>query len=107
MNSGHRAKQTAHRLATALAAITPCLVCYSPPPSLPAHFPRHRGMGGGHAGWATEEWVPLCFTCHEALDRRNGVSEDAARDTAFVTGIVRLRAPRWRDTMRQKEAGGE
>ncbi len=54
-----------------------------------AHYPRHRGMGAGHAGWGLLEGVPLGFYGHELLDRRAGTR--AAQDD--VIARVRARAP--------------
>lgn len=71
MNSGKAARDTAHREATLLASEHRCLGCRAEPPSLPAHWPHHRGMGGGMATWAPSDWVPLCWKCHEILDKRD------------------------------------
>jgi hypothetical protein len=65
---------------------------------VPAHWdrinnkPRHRGMGGGKAGWDRNEWIPLCADCHDLCDRRAGVSEkvDVARGFALQTIQRRL-----------------
>lgn len=96
MNSRRRELDRDHRAATAFAASRPCLACGLPAPSLPAHWPTHRGMGGGKAGWGPDEWVPLCFDCHEALDKRNGVSGAARARSEHVGGVVAARAPLWR-----------
>jgi len=93
MNSGRKQREVAHRRATALAAGMPCLSCGRPAPSLPAHWPRHRGMGGGNAGWDIGEWVPLCYDCHEVLDHRNGASEAASAHSQDVRDRVALGAP--------------
>jgi hypothetical protein len=53
-------------------------------------------MGGGKAGWSIEEWVPLCFRCHEALDGRLGVSEGVREHGEWVRRQVVARAPGWR-----------
>ena len=100
MNSRTRRLQHAHRAATALAAQCACLACGAPPPSMPCHWPVHRGLGGGKAGWDIEEWVPLCWRCHEALDRRNGASEAAQRETRRVGDRVAAEAMKWRRTAR-------
>jgi len=103
VNSKRRQREAAHRRATALAGGSPCLSCGRPAPSLPAHYPRHRGMGGGHAGWDFEEWLPLCFNCHEALDGRNGLSEEASLTSEHVRYVCGLRAPFWWASQRLKE----
>lgn len=93
MNSGKTEREAAHRRATAEAACWPCLACGRPAPSLPAHYPKHRGMGGGGAGWGPDEWVPLCYLCHEALDARNGVSPVHRQRTEEVRAKVAEGAP--------------
>ena len=70
MNSGKAARDKAHKQATQIAWEERCLSCGAPSPSMPCHYPRHRGLGSGHAGWSTREWVPLCYNFHEILDRR-------------------------------------
>lgn len=79
MNSGTAAREAAHRDATRIASEERCLSCRRHAPSLPAHYPRHRGMGSGHAGWDVSEWVPLCWYCHEVLDARAGTADERAR----------------------------
>lgn len=69
-----------HEEATASARRQSCCVCGGIP-SEPAHFPRHRGMHAGHAGWEETEWVPMCRLHHDALDKRNGISEGCAYET--------------------------
>src|SRR5665647_3890387 len=54
----------AHRAATLIASASDCLLCERLG-CVPAHWPRHRGLGGGHAGWDLREWVPLCGQCHD------------------------------------------
>ena len=68
MNSRTAAREAAHRKATLLAAECRCLSCHAPAPSMPCHYPTHRGMGSGKAGWDPSEWVPLCYQEHLILD---------------------------------------
>ena len=58
---------------------------------MPAHWPRHRGMGAGHAGWAYTEWVPLCPSCHDLVDGRLGMTDARARARERLADL----APRW------------
>lgn len=92
-NSGKAQRDREHREATRIAAQEPCLVCGAPAPSMPCHHPRHRGMGSGHAGWSTSEWVPLCFPCHEALDHRSGFNHPFRE---FVVARIELSIEAWR-----------
>jgi len=69
-----------HKEATASARELECCVCGCSPCE-PAHYPRHRGMGAGHAGWGEDEWVPMCRLHHDALDKRNGTSDGCAYET--------------------------
>ena len=69
-----------------------CLVC-GDFPSERCHYPTHRGMGGGKAGWADSEWVPLCQDCHDALDGKNGASAAACLATQQVRAAVADAAP--------------
>ena len=80
MNSGKAARDSAHRAASQRAWEERCLSCGAPPPSMPCHYPKHRGMGSGGAGWSTREWVPLCYTCHEILDKRNDLNDPYQRE---------------------------
>lgn len=77
-----------------MAGESDCLGCCTTPCE-PAHFPTHRGMGGAKAGWEPWEWVPLCRKCHDALDRRNGVSERCQLDTHFVVEMIGMRRAAW------------
>lgn len=77
MNSGKAEQDRQHRAATLLASERRCLSCKAEPPSMPCHFPKHRGMGSGKAGWDPSEWIPLCFVCHEILDRRQQLNDFA------------------------------
>lgn len=107
MNSRTAQRERDHRKATALAAKCRCLNCNAPAPSVCAHFPVHRGMGGANAGWSTDEWVPLCGEpggCHDILDRRNGASSDAVRLSAAVRARVTRLAPAWRTMQKRQEA---
>lgn len=47
---------------------------------MPCHYPRHRGLGSGHAGWSVREWVPLCYKCHEILDKRVALNDPSQRE---------------------------
>ena len=69
-----------------------CLVC-GDFPSERCHYPTHRGMGGGKAGWEPGEWVPLCRWCHDALDGRHGVSEAACLDSSQIRAALEEAAP--------------
>ena len=96
MNSRTKAQQKAHRDATHYCASARCLVCgeYG---CEPAHYPVHRGMGSGKAGWNFGEWLPLCRACHDMLDGRNGVSAERTSDTERVREVVARLAPAfWR-----------
>ena len=84
----------AHRAATLIAAASDCLLCERLG-CVPAHWPRHRGLGGGHAGWDLREWVPLCGQCHDIADARNGVSKARCQDTATARDRLRELAPAW------------
>ena len=97
MNSGTAEKEKAHKLATQLASECKCLACGHPAPSLPAHWPRHRGLGGGHAGWSYLEWVPLCFNCHEILDRRAGVSYAVDLQRSNIILAIAIGLPKWHE----------
>lgn len=83
MNSGKAERDKAHREATRKASVMHCRVC-GIVPCEPCHWPRHRGLGGGHAGWGDEEWVPLCRRHHDVLDRRHGVSAAADFERELV-----------------------
>jgi hypothetical protein len=85
-----------HTEATKAAAQEDCLSCYAPAPSEPAHYPKHRGMGGASAGWEPTEWVPLCRRCHDRLDRRNGVSAVAIYQSEAVRDALEAQIPAWR-----------
>jgi hypothetical protein len=100
-----------HLAATQLAARCHCLGCGGMP-CVPAHWPRHQGSGGrfDHP-WHPDHWVPLCFTCHDAIDRRNGTSEARTADTKRVEAQVAAKAPAWHQAARrymqlQEEARG-
>jgi len=84
----------AHRAATLLVAASDCLLCEHPG-CVPAHYPRHRGMGGAGAGWERTEWVPLCAQCHDILDARNGASMAYCQDTETARDRLRELAPAW------------
>jgi hypothetical protein len=103
MNSRTKAQRAAHRAMTALCADARCLHCGGRP-SEPAHWPTHRGMGGGKAGWSIEEIVPLCHADHMALDRQNGVSEAATAYSVRVLASVVAKAPAWRRRQNLKGA---
>jgi hypothetical protein len=94
MNSRARKQAPAHREATKLAAESDCLIC-GVFGCVPAHFPRHRGLGGGHAGWDRTEYVPLCTPCHDLIDRRLGAS--AAIEERRIVALLRLegKAAEW------------
>lgn len=55
-----------HREATVSAAERSCVVCGNQPCE-PAHYPKHRGMGGAGAGWEPWEWCPMCRKHHRAF----------------------------------------
>ncbi len=93
--------QEAHKRATRIAAGARCLLCRSPKSvgrCVPAHFPRHRGMGAGHAGWGDDEWVPLCGglnECHDLVDGRVGTSLERWEAHEQARRDVMERAPAW------------
>lgn len=73
-----------------------------------AHHPRHRGMGGGHAGWAHDEGVPLCGVHHDAFDGRSGAIGAAWAEHLRVQHIVECLAPAfWARMEREAEAERE
>lgn len=53
-------------------------------PTCFAHYPTHRGMGAGKAGWGYREGVPLCDFHHALLDRRAGSAESQERTARQV-----------------------
>ena len=67
----------------------PCLICFGEPTCF-AHYPRHRGMGGGHAGWGLLEGLPLCSKHHELLDRRMGKWDDQTVVRELVAKLAPL-----------------
>ena len=93
MNTAKRDRDKAHREATALAAESKCLCCGTTPCE-PCHL-KHRGMGGGNAGWEIEEWWPGCRVCHDKFDARNGVSLHCQEQTRIARYIVSVRARDW------------
>ena len=94
MNSRTRKLVPQHREATRIAAESRCLICdaYG---CEPAHFPTHRGMAGGKAGWSREEWVPLDRDCHDLIDRRLGVSAAIEERRIMALLMLEERAPKW------------
>ena len=88
MNSRRKQLDHDHRIATRQAAELDCVICGRPAPSMPCHY-KHRGMGGGKAGWRRDEWWPGCGVCHSLIDRRAGVSKhiEAQRRLAIDTLI--------------------
>jgi len=103
VNSGKKQREKDHRAMTALCADEPCLLCGAPAPSEPLHWPVHRGMGGGKAGWSVEEIIPGCRSCHQFLDGHNAISEVAQRAHDVVKNRAAHRAPRWRAKMHRRE----
>lgn len=81
-------REASHREASRLAAECRCLACHRAAPSEPCHWPTHRGMGGGKAGWDVTEWVPLCRRCHDILDDRAGVSRQFEKDKTYITLLI-------------------
>jgi len=77
-----------HRAATLLAAESDCLLCERPGCE-PAHWPTHRGMGGGKVGWERTAWVPLDHNRHDLIDRRLGVS--TAIEERRTVALLRLK----------------
>lgn len=73
-----RERDVAHKRATDAARQQQCLLC-DRQGCVPAHWPKHRGMGGALSDpWDPSKWVPLCVPCHDWIDgRRGGVSADA------------------------------
>jgi hypothetical protein len=54
----------------------PCLLCGATGSCVPAHFPKHTGMGGSKDKWDLDRWIPLCGlpgSCHDLVDGRNGI----------------------------------
>jgi len=83
-----------HREATKLAAESDCLLC-GHPGCVPAHWPRHRGMGGANAGWERTEWVPLCREHHDLVDGRLGVSDAVEVRRGMALLSLERRAAEW------------
>jgi hypothetical protein len=73
VNSRKAERERLHRIATYEARELSCLIC-GRGPCEPCHYPKHRGLGGGHAGWESHEWWPLCRRHHDLVDGRLGVS---------------------------------
>lgn len=90
MNSTTPEREKAHRKATALARRWRCLGCRKSPPSIPCHYPQHRGMHAGKAGWSPSEWVPLCPSCHDLLDKRCGTSARVMSLRQFVIDEIEI-----------------
>ena len=84
-----------HAAATKLARESACLICGKVGLCVPAHWPTHRGMGGRRGFWRCRCWVPLCPTCHDTTDARNGASESAHEATLLAWGILAVKAPSW------------
>ena len=91
MNSRTADRELAHKRATIAAMFERCLLCRRDMGCVPAHWPTHRGMAAGKAGWEPHEWVPLCRECHDLVDGRLG------RQTARHRARERLAeaAERW------------
>lgn len=85
MNSKKKREAPLHKEATRLASESRCLACHRDPPSEPCHYPTHRGIGGGKAGWDLIEWVPLCSRCHDILDRRENKESERATIIMLIT----------------------
>jgi hypothetical protein len=96
-----RENERLHKQATKICADSDCLAC-AKTGCVPAHFPRHRGMGGGHAGWVRGEWVPLCPRCHDILDGRMGVSAQFEAQRQETRAIVAREAPLFWERIRQE-----
>lgn len=96
-NSGHEEREAAHKAASLLAADERCLACHQRAPSEPCHWPTHRGMGGGKAGWDVDEWVPLCRRCHDILDGRAGVASRFEKEKQTIVFLIQnaLRRGEW------------
>ena len=97
-NSGAAAKEKAHRVATAQARESRCLICKSLG-CVPAHYPTHRGMGGGKAGWKPKEWVPLCVEHHDLIDGRLGVSAKVESRRNIVLALLPAVAKKYWDSL--------
>jgi hypothetical protein len=98
VNSGAAEREKAHRLATAQAREARCLLCFSHG-AVPAHYPKHRGMGGGKAGWGPKEWIPLCVEHHDLIDGRLGVSEKIERRRQLILALLPAVAQKWWDSL--------
>jgi hypothetical protein len=62
-------------------------------------------MGGANAGWGLFEWIPLCRTCHDLVDRRAGASDAAtARQQGAFRSLKRLAPAWWREAFDLIEA---
>jgi len=102
VNSGKAEREADHRKATRIASEHRCLACKADAPSLPAHWPRHRGMGGGQAGWHYTEWVPLCFRCHEILDKRAGIGWDVGYQRSAIIMALTMFIEEWRKRAKEQ-----
>lgn len=84
-----------HKQATQICAESECLLC-DVIGCVPAHYPRHRGMAGGHAGWSIGEWIALCPYHHDLVDGRLGVSDTIEiRRAEAKAELVRLTPAFW------------
>ncbi len=77
----------------------PCLICGSPETCF-AHWPVHRGMGGGKAQWKYNEGIPLCRRCHDRLDARG---ETWAKHLETVKLVEELAPQFWGRVAREAE----
>lgn len=93
MNARTRRLRGDHRRATREAAEMSCLICEKPG-CVPAHWPTHRGMGGGKAGWRREEWIPLCCAHHDLVDGRLGVSATIEAERRLAIAVIKLKLAR-------------
>jgi len=93
-NSRKAERDRAHRVATRAARCARCLVC-GRDGCIPAHWPKHRGLGGGGAGWEPREWIPLCVHHHDLIDKRLGVSVGIETERLAAIAVIEDKAPRW------------
>jgi len=47
-------------------------------------------MHAGKAGWSPSEWVPLCPSCHDLLDKRCGTSARVMSLRQFVIDEIEI-----------------
>lgn len=93
--------KAARKAASQLAAVQPCLLCGKRGTCVPAHFPKHVGMGGSSdpAWYAPDKWVPLCGepgACHDLVDGRLGTASPEGHNAwARAVNAVAAKKAAW------------